>query len=150
MNYFTINPPKSLAGHVRYFWVLEGEASVEQEYVHRSMADGCAELIFHYQGVFDELISDNTKEKSFSSGLSGPSQRFRRFSIQQNFGIFGAYLYPFAASQFFSLPEKEIQNQMLNLKTVAGTDADELEKKVMLPNNHSERVRIVSASLEQK
>lgn len=150
MNYFTIPPPKNLAAYVRYFWVLEGEASINQAYVHRSMADGCAELIFHYHGVFDELISDSTTEKSFSSGLSGAAQRFRRFSINQNFGIFGAYLYPFAAAQLFSLPGTETRNQMLDLKCIAGSKANELEEKMMLAGSHVERVSVITSFLESK
>src|SRR5687768_16270959 len=100
MNYFTIQPPASLAAYVRFFWVLEGD--VAQSYIHRSMADGCAELLFHYQGIFDELTESGKTEKSFRSGLSGQSQHFRRFTISENFGIFGVYLYPYAVQDLFS------------------------------------------------
>ena len=63
MKYFTIAPTERLAKYVRYYWVLEGEASPEHPYIYRSMADGCAELIFHYNGIFDELITGNKNEK---------------------------------------------------------------------------------------
>jgi len=150
MRYLTFSPPPGLAGYVRYFWMLEGEGSVDQPYIHRSMADGCAELIFHYQGTFDELVTDSLTEKSFASGLSGASQHFRRFSINRNFGIFGAYLYPFAVSQLFSLPGTETRNQMLDLKYVAGSQADELEEKMMLATSCTERVNIMTAFLESR
>jgi AraC-like DNA-binding protein len=150
MKYFTIKPPERLAGFVRYFWVLEGEVSPDKAYVHRSMADGCAELIFHYNGIFDDLIDNVAAGKSFSSGLAGQSQIFRRFLIKQNFGIFGAYLYPFAVSQLFSIPGPDAKNQMIDLKTLLGSEAHELEEKVMLAMNNELRVKIVSKFLERK
>lgn len=150
MKYFTITPPERLAGYVRYFWVLEGEASADKHYIHRSMADGCAELIFHYNGIFDELIQYSSTEKSFSSGLAGQSQLFRRFLIKQNFGIFGVYLYPFAVSQLFSIHGTDTRNQMVDLKSLVGVEASELEEKVMLAINHTVRIKIVSEFLERK
>jgi AraC-like DNA-binding protein len=150
MKYFTIKPPEGLAAYVRYFWVLEGEASAGHPYTHRSMADGCAELIFHYTGIFDELLSNSTIEKSFSSGLAGPSQVFRRFHIEENFGIFGVYLYPFAVSQFFSIQGSDAKNQMLDLKSLLGVEAVELEEKMMLAINNMVRVKIMTEFLERK
>jgi AraC-like DNA-binding protein len=150
MNYTTIKPPERLAEYVRYFWVLEGEASVNKPYIHRSMADGCAELIFHYTGIFDELLPNKSIEKSFSAGLAGPSQHFMRFSIQQNFGIFGVYLYPYAVAQLFSIPGADVKNQMLDLKTVVGTEVNVLEEKMMLAMNTVLRVKIICEFLEKR
>lgn len=150
MQYYTIQPPPSLSTYVRYFWVLEGEASLDRPYVHRSMADGCAELLFHYQGVFDELFVSASTEKSFSAGLAGPSQRHRRFFIQQPFGIFGVYLYPFAVAQLFSLPSVETRNQMLDLQTLLGSEGTELEERMMLAPDNVARVCIISSFLEKK
>ncbi|HEY3406371.1 MAG TPA: helix-turn-helix domain-containing protein [Ohtaekwangia sp.] len=150
MKYFIIKPRETLATYVRYFWVLEGEASINRPYIHRSMADGCAELIFHYHGIFDELAGDQKVTTSFSAGLAGPSQHYSRFQISQNFGIFGAYLYPFAASQLFSISGTEARNQMLDLKSIAGVEASELEEKVMLAKDHTSRINIVSEFLERK
>jgi hypothetical protein len=78
MNYYTIGPPLSLSPWVRFFWVLESD----QPYCHRSMADGCAEMVFHYKGVFDDITTSKT-EKSFITGLHGPSKFYRRFIIHE-------------------------------------------------------------------
>jgi hypothetical protein len=150
MKYFTIKPSERLAGYVRYFWVLEGEASAVKPYIHRSMADGCAELIFHYNGIFDELLKNSSTEKSFSSGLAGQSQLFRRFLIKQNFGIFGVYLYPFAVSQLFSIQGADVKNQMLDLRSLIGTEANELEEKMMQAINNKLRLKIIGEFLERK
>lgn len=150
MKYFIIAPPPPLKEHVRYFWALEGEASTNTPYVHRTMADGCAELVFHYRGVFDEITKANEWEKSYSAGLSGPSSQFRRFTIRQNFGIFGAYLYPFAASQLFSISGPELSNNMLDMKTIDAGEGLELEEKISLAQDHVARMNIISTYLLMK
>ncbi|HEY6437372.1 MAG TPA: helix-turn-helix domain-containing protein [Ignavibacteriaceae bacterium] len=150
MKYFTVKPPEKLAEYVRYFWVLEGDASPDKPYIHRSMADGCAELIFHYNGIFDELLKSQLTEKSFSSGLAGQSQLFRRFLIKQNFGIFGVYLYPFAVSQLFSIESTDVKNQMLDLKSLLGSEANGLEEKMMLAVDNTLRLKIITEFLEGK
>jgi hypothetical protein len=150
MKYFTIQPPQSLAEYVRYFWVLEGEASFDKPYIHRSMADGCAELLFHYNGIFDELVTDNLIESSFKSGLAGQSQIVRRFIVNNNFGIFSVYLYPFAISNLFSIQATELTNQMLDLKILFGHEANEITEKIILAPDNFSRVKIISGFLENK
>ncbi|HEX8549728.1 MAG TPA: helix-turn-helix domain-containing protein [Cytophagaceae bacterium] len=150
MKYFTINPPAKLAGYVRFFWVLEGEASPGNPYIHRSMADGCAELLFHYQGTFEELMPDGFSEKSFSSGLAGQSQCHRRFSIDQHFGIFGVYFYPFAVPQIFSIPSTESRNGMIDLRLLIGSDAAELEEKMMSASTTQVRVETICQFIEKR
>ncbi|QNK63986.1 AraC family transcriptional regulator [Pedobacter sp. PAMC26386] len=150
MKYFIITPSDNLSKYVRYFWVLEGEASLDNPYIHRGMADGCAELLFHYNGIFDELAHEKFTGKSFASGLVGQSQIVRRFSIDNSFGIFGVYLYPFAVSQFFAIPGSDLKNQMIDLKTLLGAQANELEEKMMLASDNFQRVTIISGFLEKK
>jgi AraC-like DNA-binding protein len=150
MRYYTIPPPPSLAAYVRYFWVLEGEASIAQPYIHHSMADGCAELLFHYNGVFDELITDKRTESSFRSGIAGQTKMTRRFVIQQNFSMFGAWLYPFAITELFAIPATAITDQMPDLRSALGNEAVELEEKIMLANDTASRVSILSGLLEKK
>ena len=150
MKYETIPPPPELAAYVRFFWVLECDASPDKPYVHRSMADGCAELIFHYNGQFDELTNTQTTEKSFTSGIHGQSQFFRRFIIKQNFGIFGVYLFPYAIPVFFSVPAPELSNQMPDLFSFLGNEGKELEEKIGLAANTTQRVDILITYLKKK
>jgi AraC-like DNA-binding protein len=146
MNYYTIAPSLSLSAYVRFFWVLESN----EPYCHRSMADGCAEMIFHYKGTFDEITLPTQIEKSFMSGLHGPSKNYRRFITNESFGIFGVYLYPFAIPQLFSMPASELSDQMPDLQTLFGAEGRELEDKIMLAKNNSQRVAIISSFLERK
>lgn len=150
MKYQTIAAPPDLAAYVRFFWILEGEATPAQSFTHRSMADGCAELIFHYQGQFDELTKANQPEKSFTSGIHGQSQHFRQFVIQQNFGIFGVYLFPFAIPLLFSTPAVELSNQMPDLSSFIGNEGKELEEKIMLAPDTHHRIQVITTYLRNK
>lgn len=150
MIYHTIQPPSSLQKYVRHFWVLEGDASKEEPYIHRAMADGSAELLFHYKGVFEELISDSETIQSYTAGLDGQSQRMKRYSINQNFGIFGVYLYPFAINQFFGIPASEVTNQSIDIKTLLGKNENNLGEKITLAKNTEERIVIITRFLEDK
>ncbi|GAA4315566.1 DUF6597 domain-containing transcriptional factor [Compostibacter hankyongensis] len=150
MLYRTISPPPQLAPFVRAFWVLEGAASTEAPYIHRTLADGCAELIFHYRGRFDELTGKNEEQTaSFRSGIHGPHSRFRRFIVRQDFGIFGVYLYPYALPLLFSRPANVLSNEMPSLEALSGNEGKILEEQVM-PADHAERIAFITAFLEKK
>ncbi|MCE7065418.1 helix-turn-helix domain-containing protein [Dyadobacter sp. CY326] len=148
MKYFTIPPSPALAKYVRFFWVLEHEVGSGKPYIHRTMADGCAELIFHYKGRFDEFVANDKTESSFHSGIHGQSQYFRRFVIQEDFGIFGVYLYPFAIPVLFGMPSTELTDQMPDIQTFLGKKENGLEERMMLAKDHIERVAVISGFLE--
>jgi AraC-like DNA-binding protein len=146
LNYYTIAPPPSLANYVRFFWVLEGD----EPYTHRSMADGCAEILFHYNGIFDEIGKNGKKEQSIRSGIQGPSSHFKRFAINKCFGMFGTYLYPFAVKQLFSLPVNLLTNQMPDLRTFLGNEGAVLEERIMMADDNQMRVKIMVDFLQRK
>ncbi|UII31584.1 helix-turn-helix transcriptional regulator [Fulvivirga ulvae] len=146
MNYEIIPPPTRLSPFIRFYWILESN----EPYLHRGLADGCAEMIFHYDGIFDELGDNNLREKSFSSGLHGPTRKVRRFIIDRGFGIFGVYIYPFAIQRLFSLPTIAVSNEMPDLKTLLGTTGDRLEEQIMMASNNYERANILSTFFEHQ
>jgi AraC-like DNA-binding protein len=135
-----------LANYVRFFWVLESD----EPYTHHNTADGCAEILFHYNGLFDEIRSTGELKKSITSGIQGPSQYFKRFTINKSFGMFGVYLYPFAVKQLFYLPATFLANELPDLKTVLGNEGAILEEKMMLADDTSQRVNIISEFLGKK
>lgn len=149
MKYFTIQPPESLKQFVRYFWVLEGDLTANH-YVHRSFADGCVEIVFHYKAEFDEINYDQKPEKSSTSAICGQSQQFRRFVTRESFGIFGAYLYPFAVPRIFSFSAANLSDQIVSLTDFLGNDGKELEERMMTATNNYQRIQIISAFLKRK
>ncbi len=145
MKYQIIAPPSSLSPYVRFFWILESE----KPYIHRNMADGCAELVFHYQGTFDELMQEG-RERSALSLVHGPASRFRRYQSHTGFGIFGIYLYPFTLPMLLSLPTVELTNQVPGLESVIPGIGKTLEEQMILAQTNEERLKIITCFLEKR
>jgi len=150
MNYYTIQPPLILKPYIRCFWVLEHDFGAdENSYVYRSVADGCVEMVFHYQSAFDELITDGPTH-NWQSGIHFQSSRYRRFETKQSFGIFGAYIYPFAVPYFFNVPSEKTSNEMLSLDVFLGNGGTELEEKIMTAPDNGKRAELLAAFLEKR
>jgi AraC-like DNA-binding protein len=66
------------------------------------------------------------------------------FITRQSFGIFGAYIYPFAVPRFFGMPSSETSNLTLDYDTFLGQPGRELEEQIMLANNNTHRADILS------
>ena len=150
MQYYTIQPPEILKPYVRCFWVFEHSlAADEPSYVYRSVADGCAEIVFHYKGIFDD-ITGNNHPSNYRSGLHSQTSQYSRFIINEDFGIFGAYLYPYAIPRLFGLPAEETTNTQLDLQILLGEAGKFLEEQIMLAVDNAQRVNILSAFLEKQ
>jgi AraC-like DNA-binding protein len=152
MQYYTIQPSEILKPYVRCFWVFEHNLAIDEpEYVYRSVADGCAEIVFHYKGVFDDISENNNGiAANYRSGLHSQTSQYSRFIIKEDFGIFGAYLYPYAIPRLFGLPADETTNTQLDLQLVLGSEAKFLEEQIMLADDNAKRVDILSAFLEKQ
>lgn len=150
MDYYTISPPDNLKPYVRCFWVLAHDLGADEpEYVYRSVADGCAEMVFHYQGDFAELVGDKP-EKGWKAGMHFQTGIYRRFVTEDNFGIFGAYIYPYAIPQLLKMPSYEVTNQMLDVKELFDADGHHLEEEMMLAADNQMRAKILSDFLTQR
>jgi AraC-like DNA-binding protein len=114
------------------------------------MADGCTEMLFHYEGRFNEVTKQEKTEKSFLSGIHGQSRQHRRFIINRSFGIFGVYFYPYALPVLFNTPAVEVSDQMPDLRSFLGVEGNDLEEKIMTAKNNEERVGILSQYLMWK
>lgn len=149
MIYYTIPCAPHLSPYVCFFWVLEHDrVTAAQPYIHRSMADGCCEMIFHCKGRFTDIAANGTSNPSFTSGVGGPSQSFSRFHTQEAFGIFGVYLYPYAIAALFGVPASAIANQQVSLSSLLGQAGTDIEEQVMLAATNHERAAIVTTFFE--
>jgi|SRR5580765_5306957 len=149
MKYFTIPPPPSLAAYVRCFWVYEGEASAESPYVYRGYADGCTELVFHYKGVYDQLI-EGAPVSSFAAGIVAQTRKYSRFVVDRDFGIFGCYLYPYALPKLFRFPASDFTDQMTEFDVILGSEGKELEERILIAPDNAQRVAILTGFLEKR
>jgi AraC-like DNA-binding protein len=146
MIYQCIPPPASLHAFVKCFWIFESNADAKA-YTYRSMADGCAELIFHYKGVFREPGSNGG---NFYAGLQAPTKQFKRYITYEPFGIFGVYLYPYAIPYLFRLSVSSLTDEMPDLQTLLAKTGKELEEKMITAGSNAARLQILTAFLEKK
>lgn len=150
MLYQTYAPPPELAPYVRFYWALEADLDPGETFVHRSMADGCVEMVFHYRSAFDEITNNGLIEASPIASIQAQSSTYRRFVTKNTFGIFGAYLYPFAIPKLFSLPASDLTNISPDLASVFGKQGLLLDEQVAAATDNLDRVRLVSHFLVEK
>jgi AraC-like DNA-binding protein len=150
MKYFTIEPSKTIGSYVRFFWVLEGEASEENPFCHRALADHRAELIFYYEGDFSIDENSAKPEKTFSSGLFAQNRSYHKFSTTKKFGLFGVYLYPYVLPELFFVPANEVSDQRIDLVSLLGKDGRFLEEKILTAQDNLERVETLTAFFEER
>ncbi|HMI01134.1 MAG TPA: helix-turn-helix domain-containing protein [Pedobacter sp.] len=149
MNFKVIFPEKHLANYVRFFWFAEGNASINQPYIHNAFAYTYPEFSFCYKGQFHYNCGSGFETTLFP-GIYGQTQTFSKVNSKSEFGIFGFYLYAHALPQLFHLPANELTDQAVDTKTLFGKQGEILEEKIMLASGNYERVRIVSGFLEEK
>lgn len=145
MKYYTINPPAILQPYVRAYWIFEGN-EIQHPYVYRSLADGCAEFVFHYKGIFRQM---NEGRNGFSEAahLHGQSNKFQRFETTDAFGIFGAYLYPFALPRLLGIPSPILSNELIDFHSLMGNLGTELTETIMMADDNLKRANILSEFL---
>lgn len=149
MAYYTLPPPALLRPFVRFFWVfeLDGIKASGSPYVYRSMADGCPEILFHYRGIFQELTPSGLVP-SFRLGLHAQSRYFRRFQVEEDFGIFGAYLYPFASEALLGIPAAALSGLAIGVEDLIGHEGHMLEEKLLPCHTQAARYEVMSGFLE--
>jgi len=149
MNYCTYKPPKILSDIVCHYWTLDGNVSIGHTYIHRTLANFCPELIFHYGGPFEELVSENRTETTFTTGIHGQTNQIRRFTAKEKYGIFGVLLQPYAIPILFGMPSTEIKNELVDL-TLLGQDGKDLCDQMLSAKDNAQRLQIINCFLTQR
>lgn len=140
-------PPPQLADYVRFFWFLEGNATIDKPFVHHAFAYHCPEFVFCYKGQFSHRFACEA-EGNLISGIYGQTQTFARIASDADFGVFGFYVYPYALAQLFRLPANEFTGQSVDMKTFYGRPGVILEEKIMLATDNDQRFKLVCDFLE--
>lgn len=147
MLYQVYEPHISLKPYVRFYWSLEAEVGRGEEFVHRSLADSCVEMVFHYRSAFNEITPEDRIEASPLASIQAQSTRYRRFVTGESFGIFGIYLYPFAIPRLFSYPASDFTNISPDLGSVFGAEGRRLDERIAAAPDNVRRVRIANEFL---
>ncbi len=148
MNYQQYKPPSSLSGIVQYYWTLEGIIPEQELYIHRTLANYCPEVIFHYGGAFEELTCDNQMESTFLTGIHGQTDRIRRFTAKKSYGIFSVLLQPYAIPVLFGISSSEIKNELIDLVSLLGQDGKDITEQMLAAKNNAERLVFINRFLE--
>jgi AraC-like DNA-binding protein len=121
-------------------------------YIYRSMADPCAEMVFHYKGLWQDVDENNTiiTGTETTSTLQAPTGRYKRFVTAGGFGIFGVYFYPYAIPELFKLSSGELQGDMPTVAHVLGAEGRLLEERVLSAGNNHQRVNLLIEWLTAK
>ncbi len=149
MNYFIHHPPKILSNIVRHYWSLDGHVPTGETYIHRTLANHCPELIFHYGGAFEELAGDYNTSKTFTTGIHGQTSQIRRFTAKEKYGIFGVHLQPYAIPMLFGISSGEFKNELVDL-SLLGQSGKDLTNQILSAQSNNQRLQLINGFLQQR
>jgi len=139
MEFKTFLPAKHLTNIVKYYWTLDCELSPTEMYVHRTLANHCPEIIFHYGSEFRELEMDGKIKQTFRTGIHSQTDKIRKFTASNNCGIFGAVLKPYAPTLLFGISATELKNELIDLETLLGQQGKDISEKILLAKDNGQR-----------
>lgn len=143
MIYDIQKPSSVLAPFVRYYWALETSVTCAVD-PYRVIPQGCIEVMFFYKSPYLDVSTGCRLPHTIITG-----QQSSYFELQAlgDIGIFSVLFKPHGAKMFFKTPLNEVLNLSISLSDFAGTDASELEERIVLAANNSERVTIIEEFL---
>lgn len=147
MRYQEYAPPPALAGYVRFFWVMEGEAATVDPGRYRLFANSCPELIFHYHNCFYDCTPGQPPSVSPLMHLCGQTHQYREMTAQGPFGIVGAFLYPYSIPAFFGYEGMECTNLLVETAFLTGHGMPGLLERIALAGNDRARIALIAAFL---
>ncbi len=143
-----IKPSGILALYIKYYWVLEIDAS-EGEVCERVVPTGNIELMFHYKRPFicRQEEKNGAQPRSIISGIAGG---FSDVATDGDAGVIAVTFYPFGACNFFSFPLIEIENAGINLCDIDRSNGKRLEEQVGAARTTRERVAAIEQYLMER
>lgn len=150
MKFETYLPEKHLASIVKYFWTLDGKLSPTEMYVHRTLANHCPEMIFHYGNEFKEISKDNKIKTTFRTGIHGQTDRIRKFTAKNSCGIFGVVLQPYAPTLLFNISATELKNELVDLESLLGQEGKDISEQILLADENHQRISLMDQFLSRQ
>ncbi|SDL18350.1 helix-turn-helix domain-containing protein [Siphonobacter aquaeclarae] len=143
MHYREWQPPASLSGYVRYFWMLESDQP--ETFVFRPIPDGCPGLIFQSDSFFDQ-----EGKKLPGLFLYGQTTRLNELTSAGLFRTFGVYLYPHALRTIFGLRADELTDSCLDLTLRRYRDDSALHEQLKHATAPADWMKVLSDYLLQE
>jgi hypothetical protein len=132
IHYEMFKPQGVLAQFVRLFWHLDGKVKEGDPFTHRALPDNCVELIFYCKGSLSISSDHGDEGKTFSSGVFGQAQKFRQFKTNNDFTLFGVYLYPYTVKLLFNVSPVDLCNEKVDSESLLGIAGKIMEERIML------------------
>lgn len=150
MKFKTYIPEKHLTSIVKYYWTLDNKLSPTEMYVHRTLANHCPEMIFHYGNEFKEILGHNKIERTFRTGIHGQTNKIRKFTAKDSCGIFGVVLQPYALTLLFNISSTELKNELVDLESLLGQEGIDISEQIMLADGNHQRISLMNQFLNKQ
>lgn len=146
-----IQPPVHLAKYIVCFWVGRFDSSRKNSFVHLAHATTKPQLLFHLEGVFEEIISPQQTERTFDAGIYGQSASHKQYQTGSRAPkIFGVQLYPHALTRLLGIPADELCNESVDIHSILGKQGREVSEKIFSTDCDIKRANIISAFLARR
>jgi len=146
MNFCLIQPAASLSMYIKNYWFLEMEAC--EAVGERVVPTGFVELTFHFA---DHLIKRKQTDE-MQSGIIICGQKTDFFDVLPTgkISMLTVQFFPHCAALFFDLPINELTNETLDLNTIIGLPARELEEQLYDLPTLEDKVKRIEIFLHQR
>lgn len=145
MRYEEHLPSPDLRPYIKCFWVLEAEV-LQPELV---LPDGCMELIFHYEDLY-EVEQNGRKQSQGRSFVFGQIDQAITLDPTGKTGMLGMRFQPYGLSAFSKIPITEFFNTSIELADLWGSEAKDLEEALQEACSSQERIQLLEHFLRQQ
>lgn len=140
-----VKPSGILSRYIKYYWVLEIDAS-EGEVCERVVPIGTVELMFHYRQPFFVSRQDAGFEQPRSL-ITGVSGSFCDVVARGGSGVIAVTFHPFGACNFFDFPLAQIENGPVDLRDIDCGNIRRLEEQVYEMETTAQRISAIERFL---
>ena len=146
MNYREFRSSPSLQRYVECFWTLSTNSESEAPSRDKVLPDGCTELIFNLADPFKRYHPDGIIELQPRTLIVGQMRCPALIQPTGRVKLFGIRFRPSGAYPFLRFPQHELDDMILDLKTVWSSWGMELEERI-----HSLRpLRVPACALRRR
>lgn len=145
MNFRLIKPRAALSAFVRHYWFLEMEAGEGHGVAQRVVPNGYVELTFHFADKLRKVKT--TEELQPNIIISGQKTGFFDVIPTGKTSMLSVQFFPQSAGLFFDIPINELADETLDLRFIAGHEADELEDKLCYCDDVDRKVELIEQFL---
>lgn len=142
MRYAEHIPHSDLLPYVKCIWVLEADY-LQSELI---IPDGCIELIFHFEDLY-EVDQNGATRNQGRAFIFGQIEQAIRLTPSGKTGMVGVRFHPFGLAAFSKVPLREFTNMSVDLPSIWGTEARELEDQLREALSNKERITLLEAFL---